>query len=127
MVKKKESNEELNPFELAIKTYLDKRANEDKLFAKAYAKENKSIGRCCLYIIGEAQKRQFGTEKGKMAAISDAEVYGMAVHYYDEDDMEIDNIPEERVEQAKKIVGEQVKVATSSQSGGFGMEMSLFG
>lgn len=126
MATKKENNDGLNPFELAIKSYLDKRASEDKLFAKVYAKKNKSIARCCLYIIGEAQKQQFDTQKGKMAALPDAEVYGMAVHYYDEDDMEIDKMSDENVKQAKKVVDEQIKVATSSQSGGFGMEMSLF-
>lgn len=120
------AKKEMNPFELTIKAYLDKRASEDKLFAKAYAKENKSIERCCLYIIGEAQKQKFNTEKGDMAALPDAEVYGMAVHYYDEDDMEIDKVSDEEVEQAKKVVDEQIKIASTSQ-GGFGMELDLFG
>lgn len=120
------ANKELNPFELTIMAYLDKRASEDELFSKAYAKKTKSIERCCLYIIGEAQKKQFDTKKGKMAALPDAEVYGMAVHYYDEDDMEIDKMPDEKVEQAKKVVDEQIKVASTSQSGGFGMELDLF-
>lgn len=121
------ANKKMNPFEVAIKAYLDKRASEDELFAKTYAKENKSIERCCLYIIGEAQKKAFNTDKGKMAALPDAEVYGLAVHYYDEDDLDIDKIPEQKVAEAKKVVDEQIKVATPSQSGGFGMELDLFG
>lgn len=116
----------MNPFETIIKAYLDKRAKEDELFAKTYAKENKTIQKCCLYIIGEAQKKKFDTSKGSMAALPDDEVYGMAVHYYDEDDMEIDKIPEAKVAEVKKKVDEQIKIASTSQSGGFGMELDLF-
>ena len=68
-------------FKQAIKAYLDKRAEEDSLFAPKYANEKKSIDECCSYIMGEARKR------GNAIAISDEEVYGMAVHYYDEDDI----------------------------------------
>ena len=37
--------------------------------------------------MGEARKR------GNAVAISDEEVYGMAVHYYDEDDIKINRLP----------------------------------
>lgn len=80
----------MNDFELAIKAYLDERAEQDSLFAQTYAKENKSIQECCQYIIGEAKKRTFSTNGGSMSAISDEEVYGMAVHYYDEDDIKVE-------------------------------------
>ena len=66
-------------FKQAIKAYLDKRAEEDSLFAPKYANEKKNIDECCSYIMGEARKR------GNAVAISDEEVYGMAVHYYDEE------------------------------------------
>lgn len=74
------SNKENNPVKNAIKAYLDKRAQEDTLFAASYAKENKSIDECFDYIIGEVRK------KGNAVYMSDDEVFGMAVHYYDEDD-----------------------------------------
>ena len=74
-------------FKQAIKAYLDKRAEEDSLFAPKYANEKKSIDECCSYIMGEARKR------GNAIAISDEEVYGMAVHYYDEDDIKINRLP----------------------------------
>ena len=61
---------------------LDKRAAEDELFAKSYAKESKSIDVCCSYIIGEVQ------EMG-VSAMTDEEVLGLAVHYYDEDDARV--------------------------------------
>jgi hypothetical protein len=74
-------------FKQAIKAYLDKRAEEDSLFAPKYANEKKSIDECCSYIMGEARKR------GNAIAISDEEVYGMAAHYYDEDDIKINRLP----------------------------------
>lgn len=81
------SNKENNPVKNAIKAYLDKRAQEDTLFAASYAKENKSIDECFEYIIGEVRK------KGNAVYMSDDEVFGMAVHYYDEDDIKIAPLP----------------------------------
>lgn len=74
-------------FKMAIQSYLEKRAKEDSLFAASYAKENKSIDECCDYITGEARKRG-----GNVVAISDDEVFGMAIHYYDEDNIKINKI-----------------------------------
>ena len=69
-----------------IKTYLDQRAKEDEQFAKSYAKENKSIEECVKYISQQARKRA----ENNVAMIEDAEVYGWAVHYYDEDDIKVE-------------------------------------
>lgn len=74
-------------FENAIKSYLDERAKTDELFAKSYAKPNKNLKECCNFILGEAKKR------GNAVAISDSEVFGMAVHYYDEDDIKVNKLP----------------------------------
>lgn len=71
----------------AIKAYLDKRAQEDTLFAASYAKPNKSIDECFDYIIGEVRK------KGSAVYMSDEEVFGMAVHYYDEDNIKVSKLP----------------------------------
>lgn len=119
-------NTKLNPFEIAIKTYLDQRAKEDALFAETYKKEGKTIQKCCLYLISEAQKKAFSSDKGKIAALPDAEVYGLAVHYYDEDDLYIDKMPENEVANIKKQVDDHIKVA-APKTGGFGMELNLFG
>lgn len=78
---------QVNPVKNAIKAYLDKRAKEDSLFAASYAKPNKSIDECFDYIIGEVRK------KGTMVYMSDEEVFGMAVHYYDEDDIKVSKLP----------------------------------
>lgn len=76
-----------NDFKQIIKAYLDERAEADELFAKAYAKENKSLDECCSYIMGEAKKR------GTAVAMKDDEVFGLAVHYYDEDNLKVSKLP----------------------------------
>jgi len=67
------------PFAEAIESYLDRRASEDKMFAESYANPKKNIIECCDFIVSEV-KRQNRT------AMTDDEVYGLAVHYYDEAD-----------------------------------------
>lgn len=88
--------DKINPFEIAIKAYLDKKASEDTLFAITYTKPNKSISECCKYIFQEARKQAVGN----CAALADDVVFGMAVHYYDEDDI----VVEKKEIQSKVVV-----------------------
>lgn len=69
-----------NGFKAVIKAYLDDRASNDELFAATYAKPNKSLDECCNYILSEVQK-------SGQNGFADEEIFGMAVHYYDEDDI----------------------------------------
>jgi hypothetical protein len=46
-------------------------------------KEKKSLKECGQYILQEARK------KGSHVAMTDEEVFGLAVHYYDEDDITV--------------------------------------
>jgi hypothetical protein len=69
-----------NAFKETIKAYLDKRASEDELFAVTYKKENKNLDECCNYVMKCAKD-------GGCGGYSDDEVFGWAVHYYDEDDI----------------------------------------
>ena len=69
-------------FEERIKAYLDRRAFTDQQFAEKYANPDKSIEKCCEYILGEV------SESGQ-GGYDDDEIYGMAVHYYDEENVEI--------------------------------------
>ena len=87
----------------AIKNYLDNRAATDELFAAKYANPKKSIDECCRYITGEAYARA----KDGTAVISDEEVYGMAVHYYDEEDINIRKAPRSRTSQEPKLTRKQ--------------------
>lgn len=73
--------------EARLKAYLDSRAEADKEFAKRYADPGKSLEECWRYICQEVQKRMsegLKTDKGTMLVVDDEEVFGMAVHYYDE-------------------------------------------
>lgn len=75
-------------FKKVLKQYLDGRAQSDALFAQAYAKEGKTLDECANFVIGEIKKR---SSDGRYVATDD-EVYGLAVHYYDEDDAKADSI-----------------------------------
>lgn len=69
-------------FKRTIQAYLAQRAQEDELFAVTYKKPNKNINDCCTYILNEVQKSGYN-------GLTDGEVYSMAVHFYDEDNIEI--------------------------------------
>lgn len=71
----------------ALKQYLDDRAQSDALFAQSYAKEGKTIDDCANFVIGEVKKRASG---GQYVA-TDEEVFGLAVHYYDEDNVKVES------------------------------------
>ncbi len=69
-------------FKRAIQSYLELRAEVDELFAVSFAKINKSIDECITYILSEVQRSGCG-------GFCDEEIFSMAVHYYDEDDIEV--------------------------------------
>lgn len=68
-------------FKQTIQQYLEKRAEEDSLFAETLEKENKDIDGCISYILTQVKK--IGAQ-----GYTDDEIYNLAVHYYDEDDLE---------------------------------------
>ena len=70
-------------FKKVIKTYLDNRAESDALFASAYRKVNKSIDECVNFIINEVKK-------SGCCGFADEEIYSLAVHYYDEDNLQVE-------------------------------------
>lgn len=74
------SNQVSQSFKDTIKAHLDAMAHSDPLFATSYAKEGKNIDECCNFIIQEVQKM-------KVNGLTDDEVFGLAIHYYDEDDL----------------------------------------
>ena len=67
-------------FKTTIQQYLENRAVEDSLFSETLKKENKNIDECVNYILSEVQKSGCN-------GFADDEIFGMAVHYYDEDDV----------------------------------------
>ena len=81
-------------FEKAIKAFLDDKAEKDEAFAKKYKSEKKNIADCCKFIIAEVKK----SCKGNEAACTDEYVYGLAMHYYDEENIKVPaNAPSCRV------------------------------
>lgn len=87
-----------DPFKAAIQKHLDEVAKNDSLFAETMKKPNKNIDDCITYIMNEVQK------SGRQG-FTDDEVYGMAIHYYDEDDIK----PGKKVN-AKVIVNHSVEL-----------------
>ena len=69
-------------FKRTIQAYLEERAKVDDLFAKSYAKPNKNIDDCITFILNEVQKSGCN-------GFEDDEIFGMAVHYYDEDNLSV--------------------------------------
>lgn len=72
-------------FAEVIKAYLDNLAQTDELFAKEYAKEGKSIEQCVKFILSEVKKSGCN-------GFADEEIFGLALHYYSEDNLEISEI-----------------------------------
>lgn len=68
-------------FKATIQAYLNQRADSDELFAKSLNKEGKNIDECCNFILNSVK------ESG-CVGLTDDEVYSIAVHYYDEDELD---------------------------------------
>jgi hypothetical protein len=79
-------NKTHDPLMKPVQEYLEKRAAEDPQFAEKFNNPKKSLKECCKYIYGEAKKRAGGSS---CVYIPQEEVFGWAVHYYDEDDIKV--------------------------------------
>lgn len=69
-------------FQTEIQNYLEQRAEYDELFARSYRNPLKNIEDCITYILNYVQKSGCN-------GFSDDEIFGQAVHFYDEADIEI--------------------------------------
>lgn len=69
-------------FKSTIKAYLDNMAAVDSLFAPVYQKPTKNIDNCITYILNQVKK-------SGCCGFSDDEIFGMALHYYQEDNIEV--------------------------------------
>ena len=77
-------NKGTRAFNDTIKAYLEERAENDALFAVKFANPSKSVEECVTFILNEVKK-------SGCCGFTDAEVYGMATHYYDEEEIEVGN------------------------------------
>jgi hypothetical protein len=71
-----------NKFQETILNHLKELADKDPLFAETFAKPNKNIADCEKYILNEVHKSGCN-------GFADEEIYQMAVHYYDEDTIDV--------------------------------------
>jgi hypothetical protein len=72
-------------FKEIIKNYLDEYAEKDQLFKNKYLNLNKSIDECVNYIITQVKNSGIN-------GFADEEIFSMAIHYYDEENIEVNNI-----------------------------------
>ena len=79
----------MTQFEQVIKAYLDERATRDPQFASKYANEKKSIEECCKFIEAEVCDLVANKSGAQSYGMTDEEVFGLAVHYYDEADIKV--------------------------------------
>ena len=69
-------------FQDTIRTYLDNMAKSDVLFAVKYANPSKSMDDCVTYILNQVQKSGCN-------GFEDDEIFGMAVHFWEENEIEV--------------------------------------
>lgn len=67
-------------FKKTISDHLDKVAVKDKKFAEKLKKESKNIDDCITYILNQVKASGCN-------GFADEEIFGMAMHYYDEDNI----------------------------------------
>lgn len=101
-------------FKTTISNKLQEMATSDPLFALNLKKENKNIDDCITCILNAVKK------SGRIG-FTDDEIFGMAAHYYDEDDIAVGNpiackvvvnqtfeLSENDIQEAKKEAYERV-------------------
>jgi len=69
-------------FKRVIQNYLEELVRRDELFAASYRKENKNMDDCIKYMLNTIRKSGIN-------GFEDDEVFAMAVHYYDEDTIDV--------------------------------------
>lgn len=75
-------NKGTRAFNETIKAYLEEKAETDALFAVKFANPSKSVDECVTYILNSVQK-------SGCCGFTDDEVFGMAIHYYEENEIEV--------------------------------------
>lgn len=73
-----------NAFTDTIRQYLENKAKSDTLFAIKFANPSKSVENCVTYIINEVRKSGCN-------GFTDSEIFGKAIHYFEEAEIEVGN------------------------------------
>lgn len=69
-------------FKRTIQMYLEQRAADDELFAKSYRNPAKNLTDCITFILNYVQRSGCN-------GFSDGEIISQAIHYYDENEIEV--------------------------------------
>lgn len=69
-------------FKKTILMYLERRAEEDQLFAKSFSNPAKNIDDCVTYILNYVKNSGCN-------GFTDGEIFGQAIHYYEENEIEV--------------------------------------
>jgi len=77
-----QENKATDYFKQTIQSYLQRRAQEDELFAPRLANPKKNIDDCITFILNYVK------ESG-CNGFADDEIYSLVMHYYDEEDIDI--------------------------------------
>lgn len=78
-------------FQKIIWNYLLERGEQDETIARNLDKDHKSFEECIKYILTEVRKSGCN-------AFTEEEIYSMAIHYYDEDNLkDIQDVPEVKI------------------------------
>jgi hypothetical protein len=93
-------------FKQTIKSYLEERGSRDPLFAKIVLKPGKNMDDCITYILNTVQKSDCN-------GFTDDEVYNMAIHYFDEDILDIGSARDMRV-----VVNHQIQLTEAEKAKG---------
>lgn len=98
-----------NDYEKAILDYLESNASD--ALAEKINNGNKTLAQCFAYIRGQAQKEA----KNNCAMIEDKVVYGWAVHFFEEDEIEAEvKVKAKATSEPKEIVKKTEKKQTKT-------------
>ncbi len=115
MMFEEELKKEKNPAVIRIGNYLKKRAETDTSVKNNLNKENKSLKECWDYVLGEVAKTMYRNGNFGCAAGDDEDLYALAVHYYDEDDIKIAPLPTNMKVKAKMDEEKKEEQAAESE------------
>lgn len=102
-------NETKDPFKETITRFVQELAANDELFAKSFRKPYKNSDDCATYILNEVKK------SGRMG-FADDEIFAMAIHYYDEETVEIGKPITAKVVINRPIAAPQRTIDTSKSN-----------
>jgi hypothetical protein len=94
-------------FKTVIKKHLDEYSETDKLFKSNYNNSNKNFDDCINYILNQVRK-------SGCVGYEDEEIYSLARHYYDEENIEIGKpvtSGEIIINQQKELTEDDIKAA----------------